>query len=445
MAPVAEAEGDKPERRTESGAKPSLRSMLIGDRRRRITTGCLAVAGLLLAWLIVTSVETSPSAENALAADGSPATTDPNALIAAAAAEVGKGAEETDWERVQVAARTALESDPLAETALGYYGLGLARQDRPDQALTAMTMAADRSLRDPIAHSWLYDHFLQAGELDRAIAHADVVIRAHPELRYTFYDSMRQLTAAPQGVQALVNALKTDPPWRAGFLQRTLYQPPSLAGPTALFAELQETSSPPRNHEIAPLLTDLVEAGRFQDALLIWLKVLPKDQFASLDYLSNGDFRFPLSGLPFDWTITPIAGAETAIESTVGGEDALHVQFYRGRVPFRNVSKLLVLPPGRYVLRGRERADELETERGMAWKIVCAGPGAEPLAATEPLKGRSGWEDFETSFTVPPSGCPAQWLRLELDARSALDRDVGGGSVWYDDLAISRAPAEPKT
>lgn len=445
MAPASEAKGDRPSKRTESGAKPSLRAALIGNRRRQVTTGCFAVAGLLLAWLIVTSVETSPSAEHILAADGTPTTNEADALVAAAAEEVGKGAEDTDWQRVQTAARAALASDPLAEKALGYYGLGLAGLEETDRAEAAMTMAAERSLRDPIAHSWLYDHFLQAGELDRAIAEADVVIRAHPELRYTFYDSMRQLTAAPQGVEALVTALKTNPPWRGEFLQRTLYQPPSLAGPTALFAELQETASPPRNREIAPLLTELVQAGRFQDALLIWLKVLPKEQFASLDYLSNGDFRFPLSGLPFDWTITPIAGAETAIESTLGGEDALHVQFYGGRVPFANVTKLLVLPPGRYVLRGRERADELETERGMAWKIVCAGPDPQPLAATEPLKGRSGWEDFEVSFAVPLSGCPAQWLRLELDARSALEQDVDGGSVWYDDLTISRAPAEPKT
>jgi len=418
---------------------------LVGSARGRAAMAGVVAAGLLLIWAIIAAVETDPIPADLEQTSARPASSDAASLLAAAEAEVARGPENTDWKRVTIAARAALAEDPLTGRALGYYGLGLAGTGEADQALAAMRLAADRSLRDVIPHTWLYSYDLQSGDFGSALSHADVIIRSQPELRYIFYDSMRQLTALPGGLDALATALAADPPWRSEFLLRTLDQPTDLDGPTALFAHLQESRSPPLNREVAPLLTALVDAGRFQDALLIWLRILPPDQFASLDYLSNGDFRFPLSGLPFDWTFTPIPGAEISIAATIDGEDALTVQFFRGRVPFRNVTKLLVLPPGRYVFTGRERADDLQTERGMAWKIACAGPDGETLATTQPLKGRTGWQDFETTFTVPAGGCQAQWLRLELDARVALEEDVAGGAVWYDNLAVRRTGTEPRT
>ena len=59
------------------------------------------------------------------------------------------------------------------------------------------------------------------------------------------------------------------------------------------------------------------------------------------------------------------------------------------------------------------------------------------MTGTEPA-----WEDFVVSFTVPED-CPAQKIKLALDARSASETFVSG-SIWYDDLSITRAPeADP--
>jgi len=412
---------------------------MAGSRRRRIATAALAVVGVVLAWLIVGSVARSGQPDKALDASGAPATTNVSALIAAADAELARSADDIDWMRVQAAARAVLAIDPLSERALGLYGLGLDGQGQPMTAQTAMEMGAARSLRDPVPHIWLYDHALQQGNFDKAIVHADAVIRAQPELRYTLYDSMRQLVTVPEANRALSKALSRNPPWRTEFLLRASDNPPSLTGTTALFADLQRSDSPPTNRELSQLLTSLVQAGAFQEALFLWMSVLPADQFATLDYLSNGDFRFPPSGLPFDWVIQSLPGADIAIEPTAGAEEALHVQFYRGRIGFRNVSKLLVLPPGKYVLGGREKAAAFDTERGTVWRIYCAGPKPRVLGASPPLKGTTDWQTFEADFEVPADTCPAQWLRLEIDARVDLEKDVGGGSIWFDDLSIKRA------
>ncbi len=132
-------------------------------------------------------------------------------------------------------------------------------------------------------------------------------------------------------------------------------------------------------------------------------------------------------------------GAASAIGPPGGAGGALHVQSYRGRVVFRKVSKLLVLPPGKYVLDGREKAAAFDTERGTVWRIHCAGPKPRVLGASQPLKGTTDWQAFDAAFEVPADTCPAQWLRLEIDARVDLEKDVGGGSIWFDDLSIKRA------
>ena len=61
------------------------------------------------------------------------------------------------------------------------------------------------------------------------------------------------------------------------------------------------------------------------------------------------------------------------------------------------------------------------------------------LGASEPLKGTTNWRTFDADFEVPADACPAQWLRLELDARVELEKDVNGGTIWFDDLTIRRA------
>ena len=60
------------------------------------------------------------------------------------------------------------------------------------------------------------------------------------------------------------------------------------------------------------------------------------------------------------------------------------------------------------------------------------------------------WQDIDLTFTVPEDECPAQYVSLALDARSASEQFVSG-AVWYDDLNIARiegaapSPQEPTT
>ena len=136
--------------------------------------------------------------------------------------------------------------------------------------------------------------------------------------------------------------------------------------------------------------------------------------------------------------ITPGSGVTIDFAPRPDGTgQALLVQFGQGRVDFRGVAQMVMLPPGAYRLRGQHMG-RIVGRRGLEWRVVCAGATA-PLAKSEMNIGSTPvWTDFEMTFTIPPTGCRAQQILLWLDARSASEQLVTG-SAWYDGLQIARA------
>ena len=99
-----------------------------------------------------------------------------------------------------------------------------------------------------------------------------------------------------------------------------------------------------------------------------------------------------------------------------------------------------MLSPGSYRLTGKLKG-ETRGKRGLQWTIRCAGKGGPPLGEGPMFVGLAlTWREFDLTFSVPDETCRAQELRLSLAARSASEQLVSG-SVWYDDLQITRQPA----
>jgi hypothetical protein len=82
----------------------------------------------------------------------------------------------------------------------------------------------------------------------------------------------------------------------------------------------------------------------------------------------------------------------------------------------------------------------LYARRGMQWRIACVnGPS---LGESQLFRGvASDWRTFEFAFTVPERGCTVQSVKLTLVARSPSEKLVSG-SIWFDDLSISRRATE---
>jgi hypothetical protein len=328
-------------------------------------------------------------------------------------------------------ARRALRADPLESSALVTLGTAADARGETDAAGRLMALAASLSPRNGGAQMWLFSQRLREHDYAEAMARADVILRAQPDLADQLSPSLVALAAEPAARPALAAALAANPPWRGWYLGALARGADSPAVTYELLASIPGGIGA---GELSPYLNRIIRDGDYSLALLAWMHFLPPGQAATVPYAFNGGFELPVSGLPFDWTFTRLAGASMDVVETGDGH-ALRVVFSGRDLRFRNVAKLLVLPPGRYELRAKAKTEDLTTHDGLEWTVACADGDRHQLAASAPIVDTAGkWQPAAVAFEVPPAGCRGQWLRLESAAEEPIR-----GAAYFDDIEIRRS------
>jgi hypothetical protein len=351
----------------------------------------------------------------------------------------GKAPGPADLAQARSLAERALRSDPLAPSALTDLGRIADSEGFAPRAVVLMQLAGDRALRDASAQGWLVSRALSRGDFAAALFHLDAILRTHPETRDQVLPLLAAFISDPRVRPPLVRLLEKDPPWRAWFLNAAPPRVVDRASLGLLYAEMHAGTRPASQEEIQPYLDRLVSDGLFGEAYAAWVETLPPQRRSDPAALYNGSFQYPISGSEFDWKILQSVGADVEI---VGAEPrALRVEFSGARVDFHNVSHLLALPPGGYSLAGQVEAESLQTQRGVRWRLFCAGHSDSSLGQTDLVAGSVPWHPFTLFFVVPPKTCQAQVLQLELPARIELEKVVDG-VVSYRNLQIVRSGDE---
>jgi hypothetical protein len=246
------------------------------------------------------------------------------------------------------------------------------------------------------------------------------------------------MAETPQARGELEKLLAGNPPWRRAFLSALPRAVSDARTPLVLLLALRRTAQPPTTADVRDYVGLLMQHKFYELAYYTWLQLLPPEQLNGAGLLFNGSFELPPSGLPFDWGLKAGTGVTVDIvqRPDQAGRRALYIEMGPGRVEFGGVTQTLLLAPGSYRLTGKYRG-EINGRRGLVWRVACAG-ATSPLGQSAMMVGAAAaWKSIELAFTVPASGCRAQQLRLDLDARMASEQLVSG-SVWYDELAISR-------
>jgi hypothetical protein len=339
-------------------------------------------------------------------------------------------------------AETALLNDPL--NARAFRILGQLSQSMLDERQTERLMraAVRRSLHESVAVYWLMRKSYIENDLSASLRYADVLLRTRPttEIQQAVMPMLGAIAESPRGSIELKRLLASDPPWRKPFF---FYLPASVRDartPLDVLLSLKGTPNPPTAAEIGQYLSALVNHGFYDLAYYTWLQFLPPEQLAKVGHLANGQFDDAPSGLPFDWSFSKTEGAEIqlATRSDRDGDKALLLEFGGSRVTGLNITQLIVLPPGAYQFKGAEKSN-LVSGRGLHWRVSCASQKKELIGESPAINGvQPDWKNFSFSFTVPETDCPAQYVTLLLDARSASEQFVSG-SAWLDDLDITQS------
>jgi hypothetical protein len=343
----------------------------------------------------------------------------------------------SDLESARERAQHVLRTNPLDARALTLLGLIAERKGDQNRADALMQIAGGRTWRDRESQAWLFNRDVRRGEYSHALRHGDAILRANLSDWDEFFPVLATFTAMPGAFEALTAFLTTSPPWRTWFLSQLSARLANQARLVQLYAALRATAKPPTNQELRPYLDRLIKDGSFDQAQQTWHSTLPQEQRAKESFPFNGDFKIPIDGLPFNWNLETVPGAESEIVSAPDGNEkpALRVQFSGARVSFANVKQLMLLAAGDYTFSGRVKTEELVTARGLWWKIFCASEPVKTLAHTELVAGTLPWSDFAINFQVPAADCGAQWLQLELPARIEPEKQIAG-QVWYQQLRI---------
>jgi hypothetical protein len=342
-------------------------------------------------------------------------------------------------DQLRIWAETALISDPVNARALRILGqLALADGDE-GRALSYMEAAARRSIQESVAVDWLMHHKHAKKDYAAALYFADALLRTRSQAMGRALPVLASIAETPGARGGLEKLLAGNPPWRRAFLSALPRAVSDARTPLVLLLALHGTANPPTAADLREYINVLLAHKFYELASYTWLQFLPPERLSSAGLLFNGSFEFTPSGLAFDWSLNAGIGATVDIVQRTDHADqrALFIELGPGRVEFGGVVQTVLLAPGAYRFRGKYHG-EINGRRGLVWRIACAD-ATNPLGQSPMMTGHTAqWKDFEFSFAVPASECRAQQVRLHLDARSPSEQLVSG-TIWYDELSISRS------
>lgn len=323
-----------------------------------------------------------------------------------------------------------------------YLLLGALRERQsPLQAATLITIGErlapqSVSIRLSAAAFWA-----RQGELNRALANWDRVLRLKPALGNQLFPLLVQIGQDGDSRGLLRALAEQDPPWWSEFFPYFAEHASSLEPVRGFYGWRELVAADVPAAEAQAMLERLYREGRWIEAYFAWLNGLETTDLASLSYIFNGRFEVPLSNIGFGWRARPADELQVraALVEDGYGKRSLQVKFGGGKLQFQHLEQFLVLGPGRYQFSGSVRAISLRDTPGLQWSLHCVAGSAEPLLKTKEFTGNMPWQLFHDEFSVPEHDCQVQRLRLEqIEPMPVATK----GEIWFDNLAIKRRAAK---
>jgi len=365
-----------------------------------------AIAASLLAWQVVrTNAVDALIGENPYAA-ALVAPNDPAVKIALARTEF-----ELQNGRVspasQSAAEGALRRAPLASDPFLLVGVAaIAAGDRA-KGERFLTEAQRRNPRSRIAHLLLLDAYLRNDRIEDAAAGIATLTRLLPQAGTVLVAELGRMVRDPRTGPGLINILGRDPAMQEAVLAHlaTESADPDLILKIAAAGPRRAPSAQSAAWQML-LLDRLVEKGDIGRAYGLWRGFAGLGGASTDKAVYDGRFQGLPGEPPFNWRLA--AGASGVAERTKRSE--LQVEYY-GRDRAEMASQLLILQPGRYSMRFGAHGDAPGEGSKLTWTLACRAGDAQLF--TMPVTNiNSASRTFTREFTVPASGCSAQWLRL---------------------------------
>lgn len=270
------------------------------------------------------------------------------------------------------------------------------------------------------------------GRLDAALTRWGAALTLRPALAERLHPTLLRVIETAVGRDQLMATLATAPSWWPAFF-RYLADAAELDIARRWFAASRANNPGHGETEWRAFLSRLEREGVWKEAYFVWLGRVSRSNPEILGNLYNGGFEASISNIGFGWRWRPADGVSLHSGVTQGlrSERALQLNFAGVELHFNHLWQPLMLPPGRFQLRGLSRSDELRDTAGLRWVLSCLD--GDDLGWSRRFAGNQRWREFRVEFDVPEVGCETQRLTLE----TAEDRSFATrGELWFDSLLI---------
>lgn len=295
----------------------------------------------------------------------------------------------------------------------------------------------------------LASHWLRSpADVEKGLKAMNILLSRTSLYNERLFPPMHTLLQDEEGEKMLLQYAQKAPTWWPSFFAYLAQHETKLDTLTQYYQARTQSEKPLLKNEQIPYINRLIKDKHWQQAHQIWQETLNPAQKKVAGHPYDGGFESELHNEGFAWHFksTPLVTVALSFTGGITGKQALHIAFKNQKQPinFQQVWQQLTLPPGEHTLSLRYRLDDLDTRKGLQWRIRCDNKSNAILGESQPMKGRTdNWKTLSINFNIPSTGsnppppCAAQMLRLEAVSQYAHDQLFKGG-LWFDDITIQK-------
>ncbi|MER8778859.1 hypothetical protein [Mesorhizobium sp. M0977] len=346
----------------------------------------------------------------------------------------------TDLDALLARARGALAFDLADARLYSLIGEIKYRQGEKDEAYGFFDQARKLSKTEIHALQRSIGRKIETGDLSKGVGEIDILLRRWPEQFSAIAGGMPTILTSPDGYQAVLKAIKAEAPWRANLFVTLSKTSEGLDFANRLLLDLTGSPAPPNSSELTGVINGYIRQKQYEPAYRLFLFSLSDEERKLGGYIFNSTFEPVPSGKPFDWQVPGQSGLEVTFVTSrdaVEGEGGATVRFLNTPVKNTALQQYIQLPPGSYKISLVASARNLKLPKELFWSIRCLGRAGE-IARFNIPEGTFNRQNLSRDFSVGPTGCPMQVLKLDTAAIAESWRFRYVGTLVMHKLSIER-------
>ncbi|MER8603895.1 hypothetical protein NKH45_23345 [Mesorhizobium sp. M1156] len=345
-----------------------------------------------------------------------------------------------DLDALLARARGALAFDLADARLYSLIGEIKYRQGEKDEAYGFFDQARKLSKTEIHALQRSIGRKIETGDLSKGVGEIDILLRRWPEQFSAIAGGIPTILTSPDGYQAVLKAIKAEAPWRANLFVTLSKTSEGLDLANRLLLDLTGSPAPPNSSELTGVINGYIRQKQYEPAYRLFLFSLSDEERKLGGYIFNSTFEPVSSGKPFDWQVPGQSGLEVTFvtsQDAVEGEGGATVRFLNTPVKNTALQQYIQLPPGSYKISLVASARNLKLPKELFWSIRCLGRAGE-IARFNIPEGTFNRQNLSRDFSVGPTGCPMQVLKLDTAAIAESWRFRYVGTLVMHKLSIER-------